>query len=313
MAYNGNKVSKANLAPSLQKEINDAKVDVLDVLDSSNKNSALSANQGRELKVQLGVLENKLNSFKETILLETVDFNTITTNGLYFCDKADSTNKPPKAVSSVGWLIVEMGSGGAYAKSCIQTFIHSGDSKIAMWKRLSLSNGAWSAWQKILNEDDYNTLFQSVSNGKRQVADAITRKGVATSPTAEFATMASNIDKIPAGKRQYIGKVTSTSYSRGFPDYQNQPQALSFALMYVDNFGFMPSTIIAHPTNYRTDYNTNSTIVYPNKVSTTSSGVVASVQNNNGIINISDIEKTFNSFYLPLWQSSTEYTIYAYE
>lgn len=312
MAYNGNKVSKANLAPSLQKEINDAKVEVLDVLDSSNKNSALSANQGRELKVQLGVLENKLNSFKETILLETVDFNTVTTNGLYFCRVTNSTNKPPKAVSSVGWLIVEMGVDD-YAKSCVQTFVHSGDSKIAMWKRLSLSNGTWGAWQKILNEDDYTTLFQFVSNGKKQVADAITRKGVDTSSTAEFATMAQNIDKIPTGKRLHIGKVTSTSYSRGFPDYQNQTIAISFTTLFASEIGFIPSMVVAYPTDYRTDYNTNSTIVYPNKVSTAGSGVVASVHSNNGMINISGIEKTFNSFYLPLWLSSTEYIIYAYE
>ncbi|MFJ3389535.1 pyocin knob domain-containing protein [Lysinibacillus sp. NPDC086135] len=312
MAYNGNKVSKQQLAPSLQKEIDDAKVEVVDGFDSSSKSEALSANKGRELKIDIVTVKNKLNSIKDTILIGAVDFNAVTTNGAYFCDKVGATNKPPKAISSVGWLIVEMGTD-AYAKSCVQTFVHSGDSKIAMWKRLSLSNGAWGTWQKILNEDDYNTLFQYVSNGKKEVANAITRKGVTTSPTAEFATMAQNIGKIPAGKRQYVGKVTSSSTSRGFPDYQNQPQALYYTTIYSDAIGFTPSMIIAHPTNYRTDYTTNSTIVYPNKVSTAGSSVIASVQNDNGMINISDISRNSNSFFLPLRRDSTEYTIYAYE
>ncbi len=44
--------------------------------------------------------------------------------------------------------------------------------------------------------EDVNELFQSVSNGKAIVAGAITDKGVSTSPTATFETMADNIDAI---------------------------------------------------------------------------------------------------------------------
>ena len=49
-----------------------------------------------------------------------------------------------------------------------------------------------------LNEIDetLNQVFQSVSNGKAIVAGAITDKGVNTSPTATFETMANNIDAI---------------------------------------------------------------------------------------------------------------------
>ena len=42
-------------------------------------------------------------------------------------------------------------------------------------------------------------LFTSVSNGKQQIASAITDKGVSTSGTDSFATMAENIGKISTG------------------------------------------------------------------------------------------------------------------
>ena len=42
-------------------------------------------------------------------------------------------------------------------------------------------------------------LFTSVSNGKQQIASAITDKGVSTSGTDSFATMAENIGKIVSG------------------------------------------------------------------------------------------------------------------
>ena len=45
----------------------------------------------------------------------------------------------------------------------------------------------------------YDQLFQSVSDGKRQIAGAITDKGVSTSSTASFSTMANNIRQIQTG------------------------------------------------------------------------------------------------------------------
>ncbi len=55
---------------------------------------------------------------------------------------------------------------------------------------------------RIITPDNYSTVSQynelktSVSNGKSAVASAITDKGVSTSATASFDTMASNIEKI---------------------------------------------------------------------------------------------------------------------
>ena len=43
-------------------------------------------------------------------------------------------------------------------------------------------------------------MGESVSNGKTLVANAITAKGVSTSTSADFATMATNIENITSGK-----------------------------------------------------------------------------------------------------------------
>lgn len=48
-------------------------------------------------------------------------------------------------------------------------------------------------------QDAIDEVFQSVSDGKELIADAITDKGVPTSATDTFATMASNISSIPSG------------------------------------------------------------------------------------------------------------------
>ena len=59
-----------------------------------------------------------------------------------------------------------------------------------------------TGWQKIATQKDLDELFQSVSNGKSLVANAITGKGVSTSTTATFATMATNISKIKGYKEE---------------------------------------------------------------------------------------------------------------
>ena len=73
------------------------------------------------------------------------------------------------------------------------------------------ASGGWQPWRKILNQNDYDTLFQSVSNGKAAIADAITQKGVATSATAEFATMAANISNISQAPKSASGNSFSDS------------------------------------------------------------------------------------------------------
>ena len=55
-------------------------------------------------------------------------------------------------------------------------------------------------------QDALDEVFQSVSNGKGLIADAITDKGVSTSASDSFQTMADNIDSLMVG-----GKYTSDS------------------------------------------------------------------------------------------------------
>jgi len=67
----------------------------------------------------------------------------------------------------------------------------------ATLKRYESSPTTWTTWKVTQSTDvDVAQLFQSVSSGKALVANAITGKGVSTSTTAEFATMASNISAI---------------------------------------------------------------------------------------------------------------------
>lgn len=56
-----------------------------------------------------------------------------------------------------------------------------------------------SARQGKILDDKVDECFQSVSNGKRMIADAITDKGIETSATDTFEQMADNILAIPTG------------------------------------------------------------------------------------------------------------------
>lgn len=70
-----------------------------------------------------------------------------------------------------------------------------------------------TGWQKIATQKDLEELFQSVSNGKSLVANAITGKGVSTATDATFATMATNISKISASSYKEETKSYTTTSS----------------------------------------------------------------------------------------------------
>ncbi len=59
--------------------------------------------------------------------------------------------------------------------------------------------------------DNVENLFQSVSDGKEQIAEAITDKGVATSATDSYSTMASNIRKIETTPPGYVDTSDATA------------------------------------------------------------------------------------------------------
>ena len=117
-----------------------------------------------------------------------LDINKFNKNGYYSIgDTRSRTNLP---VQQVGTLLVFY--AGYYV---IQEYILN--ENLRTFIRRSIDKGAnWSAWQELATQKDLDELFQSVSSGKTLVANAITDKGVSTSTTATFATMASNISKI---------------------------------------------------------------------------------------------------------------------
>ena len=132
------------------------------------------------------------------------------------------------------------------------------------------SGGSWTAWGGLGNTAQLSTsnktsvvaaineLFQSVSSGKALVANAITGKGVTTSPTAEFATMASNIGKIATGKNFASGSYTNPT---------NRTQVV--------NLGFNPGLVITAGSNINGDWTTF-------KFSSSSGAVPTSWVRNNG-------------------------------
>ncbi|WP_413375984.1 tail fiber protein [Paenibacillus taichungensis] len=65
--------------------------------------------------------------------------------------------------------------------------------------------------KRVLNQTDYDALFQSVSNGKASIAAAITGKGVPTAADAQFVTIASNVEKIQQGRYQNLNITNNQS------------------------------------------------------------------------------------------------------
>ena len=82
-------------------------------------------------------------------------------------------------------------------------------------------DGTLYFWKKIKEyvDNKYNELFQSVSNGKNTVANAITDKGIATSATDTFATMANNIALIETGIDTSDANATAGSLLSGYTAY----------------------------------------------------------------------------------------------
>lgn len=82
------------------------------------------------------------------------------------------------------------------------SYNNSSTSEAISGKNVQVAIDQLFSWNKGKVNDltnKYNQLFQSVSDGKRQIAGAITDKGVSTSSTASFSTMANNIRQIQTG------------------------------------------------------------------------------------------------------------------
>ena len=104
-------------------------------------------------------------------------------------------------------------------------------------------SGAWKQWKRILTQDDYDQLFQFVSNGKIAVNQAVTDMGEYTAPDASFATTAANIRKL-SNILSGTGTVTSNSSQTFF-----NVSGLSFrprAFMFRARGGNIPSAWGVH-------------------------------------------------------------------
>ena len=73
--------------------------------------------------------------------------------------------------------------------------------------------------KQLAYQESVDSLFQSVSNGKALVADAITDKGVSTSATATFETMATNIRNIIARFAQLSNQASASQILSGRSAY----------------------------------------------------------------------------------------------
>ena len=112
----------------------------------------------------------------------------------------------------------------------------------AIFKRYQINNTTWSPWVCIQSKDvDILKLFQSASDVKNNVAQAITDKGVPTSPDATGAQMAANIRAIPSGSSR--SGTTSSSASPITFSYVNNS---TVSLPYVEIVGlpFSPKMIL---------------------------------------------------------------------
>ena len=119
-------------------------------------------------------------------------------------------------------------------------------------------------------------LFTSVSNGKQQIASAITDKGVSTSANDSFATMAENIGKISTG----VNMVSATAIANG--GQANEALTFTFSSISVPQYAFLcyttPSTEQFYITNFAFTFYAYSTI--SNQSAITMKGVA--VYNDNG-------------------------------
>lgn len=72
-------------------------------------------------------------------------------------------------------------------------------------------------------QDAMDEVFQSVSNGKELIADAITDKGVSTSASDSFQTMATNIGLIPTATAEQIAAYNLVHNGNGSLIYTFNP------------------------------------------------------------------------------------------
>lgn len=101
-------------------------------------------------------------------------------------------------------------------------------------------------------------VFQSVSDGKELIADAITDKGVPTSATDTFSTMATNISNIPAG-----GGIDLTEYTNRGGSVRSTSASNTLSLNADNDYiivGYARSSSSYNVSNYTVNFTSDGTV-----------------------------------------------------
>jgi hypothetical protein len=151
-------------------------------------NDALTAHKSEDVhKLKLGI--EAVNN----------DLNQCLTDGIYIFSP-DTANRPTD-----GYGIVEVFVSAGITHNNTDNWIwqrayYTGDPN-HVWVRQKINNAAWTAWFD---------LFQYANDGKTGIANAVTAKGVAASPTDTFATLAGKIGQI-AQFRKATGQISANN------------------------------------------------------------------------------------------------------
>jgi hypothetical protein len=85
-------------------------------------------------------------------------------------------------------------------------------------------------------------LFQFANDGKTQIANAITAKGVSASPTETFTSLAAKIGQISTGKKWAAGTYTPSAAT--LPFYRDNGTTYNCSYVTISGLDFKPSIII---------------------------------------------------------------------
>lgn len=105
------------------------------------------------------------------------------------------------------------------------------------------------------NQGDWRSLFQSVANGKTNIASAISGKGVPASGSDTFATLASKIGQISTGIK--MAKFDNPSMSGTIGNLAFTPKIVVFKV----HFGAMNVNVSVESDNYLLGFNVDGNLV----------------------------------------------------
>ncbi|MEK4360797.1 pyocin knob domain-containing protein [Paenibacillus sp. FSL M7-1455] len=167
--------------------------------------------------------------------------NNLTAAGFYVGENV--ANAPTTGPGAWWYIEVQaMSSGSWVVQIARDLFAQSGS-----YRTRIMYNGAWGPWS-----DD---LFQSVANGKTNIASAISGKGVPASGSDTFATLAAKIGQISTGIK--MAKFDNPSMSGTIGNLAFTPKIVVFKV----HFGAMNVNVSVDSDNYLLGFNVDGNLV----------------------------------------------------